>query len=251
MFRVLIGFFALMLVLGCSKADQQAAGSKVPSPGLDHLTQVYVVADLEDAQPLVLNFLASFNSSIPNGKLYVTRPQSPAEAEKALREWSARQMDWLVISGKASREAFLKSKISWANTKKILMIDHQPSDDNRQELGPKVVELRVDAEMFNQWSKKYCTEQKKAPECSASKTPHLFEWSHVLSESFEPLVDVSWGWSSFLRTVGQDVRPKSYMVSFKDGFLTLILRNKAKENPELAQRMDQWIRQQALAGLGK
>lgn len=248
-FKILSSAVAATLILAaCSKNDQQAVGARIPTPGSDHLTQVYVMFDRVDAGPLALDFLASSASAVPNGKLYVARPQVVAEAENELRTWSARTMDWLVISGPLARAAFLNAKISWSNTRHIVVIGEAVDPKLRQEIGAKVTWLLVSPKLRMEWADSYCAKTRSWPECGHDQKADIFAWSYVADLGASSLVNISWNWPSFLDAVVKD-DTRDYRVSFKDGFLTLELRSPALKNDELAARLNGWIKDQALLGL--
>lgn len=238
MFRVLISATLFLLAFSaCSKADHQAAGSRIPSPGLDHLSQVYAMVDAGEPNPLALSFLSSFEETFPNGKQYISRPASKVAAEESLRAWSARSMDFFVVSGKHSLQAFYESKISWANSKRIIVISDKAASSLDASTQKRTTSLIFEPGLLSKWGKDYCGSN-PWNECQNSGADSIFT----------SLVDVSWNWSTFLNAAATGYQ-NAYRFSFKDGFLTLKLKPTLKPESDLFKRLDHWIRAQALAGL--
>ncbi|HVJ65643.1 MAG TPA: hypothetical protein VM901_10340 [Bdellovibrionota bacterium] len=251
MFGILIrSTLALLLVGACSKADHQAAGAKIPAPGSDHLTQIYVIADRVGPGALALDFLDSVERNFPDAKRYVSRPETLAVAENELREWSARHMDWLIVSGEHSLRAFVQNKISWANTRGVILIAPAKDSSLRQELDAKVTWLVFAPDQASRWSKDYCQGAAHF-ECQEAQRALLFVWPFSEEAGAgKGLVNISWQWVPFLAAAAK--RQKSeYVFSFADGFLTLALRPGLKANPEVSTRLQGWIQAQALRGLSR
>ncbi len=249
MFNVLkILGLASLITVGCSKNDQQSAGAKIPPPGSDHLAQIFVMADRVGSGGLALDFLANSASAVPDAKLYVSRPSSFVEAENELRAWSARSMDWLFIAGPIAREAFLKTKISWTNTRHIIITSDSTNASLRQDLGTKLNWLLFSDKTLSDWSDSYCSESNKWPECEDGEKDNLFAWAHDFEAKPRALINIAWNWASFFATVMKS-SSKNYSLSFDDGFLTLSLRARAVQDKELSERLNTWIKLQAFKGL--
>lgn len=235
---------AFWFLMACSGGGE-GGGARIPNPGDPHLVQVYVIGDQQNPGSLFLNFLANAVTALPGAKLYVARPTSVAEAQETMREWSARQMDWLVLGGEHTIRAFSETKISWANTKKTLVLGSETPALNDK----KVTRLSHSNADFLEWTKAYCLEHSQAPECQAS-APQIFSWSHEVSDA-PALVEVVWGWPAFFKTLREAGSPGHYRVSFRDGFLTLKVRSAGQRDAERAQRLEAWILKRALAGLSR
>lgn len=87
-------FLILVLALACSPKGAEKAS--VPKPGLDHLLQIYMLADAAEAGPW---FPASDSEGFSSTLVRIERVSvaSDAEAERTLRDWNARPIDVLIL----------------------------------------------------------------------------------------------------------------------------------------------------------
>jgi hypothetical protein len=247
---LVLGLPLLMPVLiGCSQADQQAAGARIPPPGSDHLAQVYVMADRQNPGPLVLDFLSKSTSAIPEAKIYISRPETLELAQEEIRGWSARPMDWLIVSGSMALEAFFNAQVSWANTQRIVVISQSEQLGLRQELDEKISWLLYDQDAISSLVSAYCKDSKQWPECDNSLKGDLFVWSFALEDAPNAAAAIEWNWPTFFRDLATKTGSQKYKFSFNDGFLTLRVRPGFSKNTEAFKRLNAWITAQALSGL--
>lgn len=247
MLRVLIRFFTLVLCFNLISCTQGGSGSsqvKVPSPGQDHVTQVYVVMDSQNLSGLSLSLLSNLSTAIPESKPYVYRPASIEEAKKVFFEISARQVDWLIVSGPMSKKVLEELSVSWSNSKRVLLLDDQFLNKSKF---TNFYALVYDSQTFEKWQSEFCSKYKTEFSCPVGQSESIFAWPDQALE--KSLVIVRWNWPAYLRSLSVGSDQRMHKVSFADGFLTLEVKLGAKVSNSDKAKLESWFKELALSGL--